>query len=99
MTRHELGEEQLSMRLRNVAAEQNVTTNTVDPSVRPFTVTDLMSLHALSRPTIIALYENERGVQIIENTERQKQCNVRKKRVIRVPRHVYARVRRRMEVQ
>jgi hypothetical protein len=98
MTRHELGEEQAAMRARNAAAAQNVTTNTVDP-LRPFTVSEVAVLHGLSRPTIIALYENERGVVILENTKNQEQSGARRRRVLRIPRSVYARVRRRMEVQ
>ena len=99
MNRHELGEAQAEMRERNTAAAQNVNTNAVDPSVRPYSVSDLVILHGLSRPTIIEMYQNEHGVQITENTERQKQCNVRRKRTLRVPRHVYRRVLQRIEVK
>jgi len=98
MDRHELGEAQAEMRERNAAAARNVNTNTVDPNVRPYSVSDLVILHGLSRPTIIAMYENERGVVIIENTARQ-QSGARRHRVLRIPRHVYRRLLQRIEVK
>ena len=85
------------MRSRH-AEEEQASASVVDPNVRPYPVDDLMKLHGLSRQTIIELYENERGVQIIEKTARQ-QSGVRRHRTLRIPRHVYRRVCQRIEVK
>jgi hypothetical protein len=92
-----LAETQAAMRSRHSGTEK-ASANVVDPSMRPYSVDDLMKLHGLSRQTIISLYENERGVQIIENTARQ-QSGVRRHRTLRIPRHVYRRVCQRIEVK
>jgi hypothetical protein len=73
----------------------------VDPKLRPYKIDDLMVLHNLSRRTVIRLYENEPGVEILPDLHPPGSCRCagRRYRTLRVPRHVYARVRHRMEVR
>lgn len=71
----------------------------VDQSERPYSIKDLTVLHNLSYRTVVRLYENEPGVQILQSPpERQRKLG-RRYRTIRVPQHVYMRVRHRMEVR
>jgi len=67
----------------------------VDPNERPYTIKDLITLHNLSRRTIVRLYENEPGVLILQSPHRANA--LRRHRTIRVPRHVYMRVKHRLE--
>jgi hypothetical protein len=64
---------------------------------RPYTVRDLMALHGLSHHTITKLYENEPGILVYQSQPKQR--GQRPYRIIRVPRHVYERVKHRMEVR
>jgi hypothetical protein len=90
---HDLAHLQAAMRAR--AEEHNAPG--VDPKLRPFSVNDLMILHNLSRRTIIRLYENESGVEVLPDLRPpgKRRCH----RTFRVPRHVYLRVRNRMTVR
>jgi hypothetical protein len=67
----------------------------VDPNERPYSIQDLTILHNLSRWTVIRLYEKERDVLILEG--QRAQARGRLYRTIRVPRHVYLRVKHRLE--
>jgi hypothetical protein len=87
-----LAEEQARMRARTA---EDAAANHVDPKLRPYKIDDLMVLHNLSRKTVIRLYENEPGVEVLSDLR----CTGRHYRTIRVPRHVYARVKHRMEVR
>jgi hypothetical protein len=69
----------------------------IGPDERPYTVNDLMNLHGLSRQTVIRLYENEPGVQIIPAL--RSKTRGRRYRTLRVPRRVYVRMKNRMEVK
>ena len=69
----------------------------IDPDERPYTINDLMNLHGLSRQTVIRLYENEPGVQIIPAL--RSKTRGRRYRTLRVPRRVYVRMKNRMEVK
>jgi len=94
-----LAEAQEQMRARMLAEQQELMLARNTPvAERPYTISELMNLHNLSRPTIIELYENEAGVLILENTEEQK-GGVRRKRTIRVPPYVFLRVVKRMTVR
>jgi hypothetical protein len=66
-----------------------------DDNNRPYRIQDLMVLHNLSRRTVIRLYENEPGVLVLQN----ERPGVRRRRTIRVPPHVYARVKNRLAVK
>lgn len=70
---------------------------TVDPNERPYSINDLIVLHNLSSKTVIRLYENEPGVQILQGSREHQQKLGRRYRTIRVPRHVYMRVKHRLE--
>jgi hypothetical protein len=70
---------------------------TVDPNQRPYSINELTVLHNLSRRTVIRLYENEPGVQILQASRDHQQALGRRHRTIRVPRHVYMRVKHRLE--
>lgn len=63
----------------------------------PYSVAEVSALTGLSARTITKLFENERGVIVYEvpNT-RRKRANYR---TIKIPRHVYERVLRRLSVQ
>lgn len=62
----------------------------------PYSVAEVAALTGLSARTVTKLFENERGVIVYEApTLRRK----RHYRTIRIPRHVYARVLRRLSVQ
>ena len=54
---------QAAMRTR---AEQQAAPPRVDQKDKPFTISELMLMHNFSRRTIIKLYENEPGVQILQ---------------------------------
>ena len=70
---------------------------TVDPNERPYSINELTVLHNLSRRTVIRLYENEPGVQILQGSRDHQQALGRRHRTVRVPRHVYMRVKHRLE--
>lgn len=57
------------------------------------TICDLAILHGLSRRTVARLYENEPGVQVLQASRAHQQRIGRRYRTIRVPRHVYLRVK------
>jgi|HubBroStandDraft_3_1064219.scaffolds.fasta_scaffold139444_2 hypothetical protein len=67
------------------------------PSVRLYTIGELAALHRLSPGTVTRLYENERGVQVFQGTREHQRRRGRRYRTLRVPRHVYLRVKNRME--
>lgn len=69
----------------------------VDPEERPYTLRELAILHGVSYMTVSRWYENEQGVLVAPNSADQQRKSGRRYRTIRVPRHVYHRVRRRME--
>jgi hypothetical protein len=87
-----LAEAQAGMRARIAHADEP----RVDESLRPYSVPDLMTLHGLSRQSVIRLYEHEPDVEILP---RPGGCTGRRCRTIRVPRHVYVRVRNKMRVR
>ena len=62
---------------------------TVDPNQRPYSINELTVLHNLSRRTVIRLYENDPGVQILQASRDHQQALGRRHRTIRVPRYVY----------
>jgi hypothetical protein len=64
---------------------------------RPYSINELTVLHNLSRRTIIRLYENEPGVLVLQGSRVHQQALGRRYRTIRVPQHVYRRVKHRME--
>jgi len=66
-------------------------------SERPYSIQDLTVLHNLSYRTIVRLYENEPDVLILHSARAQQRG--RRFRTIRVPHHVYRRVKHRMEVR
>lgn len=66
---------------------------TVDTNQRPYSIKELAFLHHLSRAKVTQLYENEPGVLVLQAATGEK----RRYRTIRVPRHVYLRVRHRLE--
>jgi hypothetical protein len=65
----------------------------VDPSKPTFTVAEVCALLGFSRWTVIRLFENEPGVLIRGHPEK---LHKRGRRVIRIPRAVYLRVRSKM---
>jgi len=69
----------------------------VDPTERPYSIQDLMVLHNLSYRTVVRLYENEPGVQVLQSSREHQRKIGRRYRTIRVPRHVYMRVKHRLE--
>ena len=62
----------------------------------PFSVAEVAALTGLSARTITKLFENERGVIVYEVPSLRR---TRRYRTIRIPRHVYERVLRRLSVQ
>lgn len=68
-----------------------------DPHARIYTVTELAALHRFSRRTVIRLYENEPGVQVLQSSREHQQRIGRRYRTLRIPRHVYLRVKNRIE--
>jgi transcriptional regulator GlxA family with amidase domain len=58
-----------------------------------YSVAEVAALTGLSRRTVTRLFENEQGVIILERPEK---LHKRSYRSIRIPRHVYERVIRRM---
>jgi hypothetical protein len=71
----------------------------VDPNERPYSIKDLMVLHNLSFNTVSRLYEHEPGVLVLQASAEHRRKIGRRYRTIRVPRHVYLRVRRRLEIR
>ena len=69
----------------------------VDPNERPYSIQDLMVLHNLSYRTVVRLYENEPGVQVLQASSDHERKIGRRYRTIRVPRNVYMRVKHRLE--
>lgn len=70
----------------------------VNEADRPYSINDLATLHGLSRQTIIRLYENEPGVEVLPELQGAKHRRMvgRRYRTLHIPRHVYLRVRHRM---
>ena len=66
----------------------------VDPCKPTFTVSEVSALLGCSRWTTIRLFENEPGVLILLRPETM---HKRRRRMIRIPRAVYLRVRARMD--
>jgi hypothetical protein len=66
--------------------------NEVQP---PYTVAEVAALTALSERTVIKIFEREKGVLIYEVPRLRKRKSYR---TIRIPRHVYERVIRRISV-
>lgn len=62
----------------------------VDPDKPVFTVAEVCVLLGLSRSTVIRIFENEPGVLIRLHPEKM---HKRRRRIIRIPRAVYLRVR------
>jgi AraC-like DNA-binding protein len=62
----------------------------VDPDKLVFTVADVCQLLGLSRSTVIRMFEDEPGVLIRLHPEKM---HKRRRRMIRIPRNVYLRVR------
>jgi hypothetical protein len=92
-----LAERQAKMRARG---EDNSAATRVDPNLRPYKIEDLMVLHNLSRQTVIRLYENEADIEIVPKLGSQgRRCTGRRCRTIRVPKHVYLRVRNKMRAR
>ena len=69
----------------------------VNPKERPYSISELAVLHNLSRQTVVRLYENEPDVLILEASRQHQEQVGRRYRTIRVPQHVYRRVKHRME--
>ncbi len=62
----------------------------------PYTVKEVAALTAFSERTVTKMFENEKGVLIYEVPRLRKRASYR---TIRIPRHVYERVIRRISVQ
>jgi hypothetical protein len=63
----------------------------VEPGDKPvYTVAEVSVLLGLSRSTVIRLFENEPGTLILLRPE---EMHKRRRRVIRIPRHVFLRVK------
>jgi hypothetical protein len=82
---------QARMRTRNEAEQAGA-------NAQLYSIDQLAVLHNLSRQTVVRMYEREPGVLIDENVEHQKN-GTRRRRKFQVPRHVYRRVVRRIEVK
>ena len=65
----------------------------VDPDKPVFTVADVCVLLGLSRSTVIRIFEDEPGVLIRLHPEKM---HKRRRRIIRIPRAVFLRVRARL---
>lgn len=65
-------------------------------SSKPYSVDEAADLTGLSRQTIIRMFEREAGVIILTRPE---SMHKRRYRSIRIPRHVFERVIRRMTVK
>lgn len=63
-----------------------------DEDKQPYSILDLAALHNLSRAKVTQLYEDEPDVLVLQVKDSKK----RRYRTIRVPPHVYRRVRHRM---
>ena len=63
---------------------------------RPYTVAQVATLTGFSRQTVTRLFEGEKGVLVINRAETM---HKRRYRNIRIPRHVYERVVRKVSVQ
>jgi len=75
---------------------QRITKKTeIDPGKPTFTVAEASALLGCSRWTTIRLFENEPGVLILLRPET---LHKRRRRKITIPRHVFLRVKARMEV-
>jgi hypothetical protein len=66
----------------------------VDPDKPVFTVAEVGTLLGCSRWTVIRIFENEPGVLILLRPEKM---HKRSRRMIRIPRHVFRRVKARLE--
>ena len=74
-------------------------TPVVNTNERLYTVNELVALHNFSRRTIVRLYENEPGVQVLQASQEHQKKVGRRTRRLRVPRRVYLRVKNRMEIK
>jgi transcriptional regulator GlxA family with amidase domain len=61
--------------------------------ISPYTVAEIAALMGLSRRTITRLFDGEPGVIVLDRPET---LNKRRYRSLRVPRHVYERVLKRL---
>ena len=66
----------------------------VDPDKLVFSVADVAALLGYSRWTVIRIFENEPGVLIRLQPETM---HKRSRRTIRIPRHVFLRIKARLE--
>lgn len=66
----------------------------VNPDAAVFTVAQVCVLLGLSRWTVIRLFEDEPGILVRVHPEKM---HKRGRRIIRIPRHVYLRVRAKLE--
>ena len=84
-------------------------TERVTENDRPYSINELAILHGLSRQSVIRLYEKEPGIEILPDLslppdgqreggqKKKRRCTGRRHyRTIRVPRHVYLRVKHRV---
>src|SRR5438876_10771351 len=89
----DLDEAQGQMRQRQLPVVQEFRPDS-RPRVTPYSIYELVELHGLSRRTVILLYENEAGVQILNRPEAM---HKRRYRTMRVPHQVYQRVKSKLE--
>lgn len=68
----------------------------VDPDAACFSVAQVCVLLGFSRWTVIRLFENEPGILVRVHPEKM---HKRGRRIIRIPRAVYLRVRAKMDLQ
>lgn len=69
---------------------------TIPTLPRTYTVGEVATMTGFSRQTVTRLFENEKGVLVIDRSE---SMNKRGYRSIRIPQHVYERVVRKVSVQ
>jgi hypothetical protein len=69
----------------------------IDSKNRPYTIRELAVLQNLSYQTIVRLYENEPGILVLQGSPEHQRKLKRRHRTIRVPHHVYLRVKHRLE--
>ena len=63
----------------------------VDPTERPYSIQDLMVLHNLSYRTVVRLYENEPGVQVLQaSPDHQRKIGRRYRTIRRTTKCLYA---------
>lgn len=67
---------------------------TVVPDKPVYSVAEVCALLGLSRWTVVRMFENERGVLIRKHPETM---HKRRRRILRIPRAVYMRIKARLE--